>query len=479
MAKPTKVVTKTSKKSSATLASEFKAYAQKLHKEYKVPGVSVALILPDGDHVVNLGVTSIEDPLPIDANTIFQIGSNTKTLTSLTISVLVAQGQLKLDDLVKKHLPKFKLKDNSVAANVTIRDLLTHQGGFQGDLFEETGDGDDATAKVLELLAKSPQVVPLRSHWSYNNAGFFVLGRIIEVITGQTFEAAVTERILEPLGMNITLFDPKEIMTYRFAAGHNKIDNKMVIQRPWLMMRSAAAAGSTCSSTVTDMLRYAHYMLSGKMPPAVKPKKAEKAKAKSPLRSLNRANLWKPQLEIGLSLNGASGTRGRMGQSWFNDSYLGVSIISHGGTTVGHQSDFWFSPEKNVGYIGLTNSSNGHAFNRKLSDWIKREVLGLVMPEPTYVSVKAENLTEFVADYPVIGQPLIIGVELKKDKLILALPNQTTGKTERVLLRPIAPEIALIAEGDYKGFGVEFLRGKHGKVEFIRFGGRLYPRGTA
>lgn len=474
----TKSATKPTPKSSTEIASAFRAHAQKVHKEFKTPGASYALILPDGDHVVNLGVTSLENPLPIDADTFFQIGSNTKTLTSLTISVLVAQGKLKLDDTVRTHLPKFTLKDKSVAAKITIRDLLTHQGGFQGDLFEETGDGDDAVAKVLDLLAKSPQVVPLRSHWSYNNAGFYVAGRIIEVITGQTYEAAVTESVLEPLGMTQTVFFANQVMTRRFSTGHNKIENKFVVQRPWMMMRSAGPAGSTCTSTITDMLRYAHYILSGTMPPAVKPKKGEKTKSKSPLGGLEREHLWNPQVAMGLSINGAPGTRGQMGQSWFNDTYPNATIISHGGTTLGQQSDFWLSPDHRVGFIGLTNGSNGHAMNRKLSDWVKREVLGLEIPEPVYVEVARDSLLEFSGKYPVIGQPLTIGIEFKKGALILAIPNTTTGATDRVPLRFIAPEVALITEGDNKGYGIEFLRNPRGKVAFIRFGGRLYPRGS-
>ena len=469
---------KAPKKSTTALVAAFKAYAEKLHKEHKIPGASLALMLPDGDHIINLGVTSLENPLPINSETFFQIGSTTKTLTSLTISVLIAQGKLNLDDTVRTHLPKFKLLDKSVAAKITVRDLLTHQGGFQGDLFEETGDGDDAVAKVLEVLAKSPQVVPLRSHWSYNNAGFFVVGRVIEAITGQTYEAAVTERVLEPLGMNKTLFFPSQIMTHRFAMGHNKIENKMVAQRPWMMMRSAAPAGSTCSSTITDMLRYAHYILSGTMPAKVKAKKGEPAKPKSPLGGLNRAKLWKTQVSMGLSINGAPGTRGQMGQSWFHDVYPNATIIGHGGTTYGHQSDFWMSPDRRVGFISMTNASNGHAFNRKLSQWIWREVLELDLSEPAYIRIAPGAMLELAGQHPVPGTPLVIGIEFKNGALSLAMPNQVTGKHDLLPLRFIAPEIALITKGDYKGYGIEFLRDGRGTLEFIRFGGRLYPRET-
>ena len=84
---------------------------------------------------MHLGVTSLENPLPINSNTFFQIGSITKTLTSLTCSALNAQGGLELDVPVRTYLPAFRLQDESVVAHRQVRDLLTHQGGFQGDLF--------------------------------------------------------------------------------------------------------------------------------------------------------------------------------------------------------------------------------------------------------------------------------------------------------------------------------------------------------
>jgi CubicO group peptidase (beta-lactamase class C family) len=489
MTAPTPSTPTPSSKSSAELMAAFEAFARPLFEESGIPGVSIGVLLPDGDHILNLGVTSVENPLPINDDTLFQIGSNTKTLTSLTVSVLVAEGKLKLDDTVRTHLPDFKLKDDSVAAAVTVRDLLTHQGGFQGDLFEDTGDGDDALAKILDILAESPQVVPLRGHWSYNNAGFYVAGRVIEAVTGQTYEAAVTDRVFKPLGMDHSLFFPNQIMTYRFAAGHNFIDEQMQIQRPWLMMRSSAPAGGTCTSTVTDMLRYAHYILDGALPaPAGKTEEPDQAETSSTdtaapdtdfapiLSALDRQNLWTPQLDIGISINGFSGDQGRMGQSWFNDPYPQATIISHGGTTIGHQSDFWLSPDRKVGFIALTNANKGHAFNRKLSDWIKREVLGLSASERPEHTPNSEALAEPEGFYLRVGQPTKLSLGVNDGTLELTIPDDTTGGTLVMPLQFISPTTALIREGEVKGYAVEFLRNSSGQIDFIRFAGRLYPR---
>ena len=475
-------MTTTTRRNSSELATAFEQEAKRLMEEHYVPGVTLGLLMPDGDHFVNLGVTSLENPLPVTSDTLFQIGSTTKTLTSLTISALEAQGKLKRDDTVRTYLPDFKLQDESVAAQLTILDTLTHQGGFQGDLFEDTGDGDDALERVLDKLAEAPQVVPLRGHWSYNNAGFFVAGRVIEVVTGMTWEAAVTELVFRPLGMDHTLFFPNDIMTHRFAAGHNKIDEEFVVQRPWQMMRSAGPAGSSCSSTVNDMMKYAHFMMDGTLAPTPEPEDGEDRPAEgtgaepTPLATLDRSRLWAPVRPIGIAINGFPGERGQIGQSWFIDQYENAVVISHGGTTLGQQSDFWVSPDRKVGFIAMTNGSNGHAYNRKLSEWVKREVLGVTPPETGTHQPGEDELNALAGAYLVVGQPMKINVEVREGVLTLLIPDTASGGVKDAALRFIAPDQAIIDGGDMDGYAIDFLRDEQGQVEFLKVVVRLYPR---
>ena len=470
----------TSNTDSLHLVQAFEQEARRLMAKYPVPGVSLALLLPDGDHYVNLGVTSLEDPLPVTAQTLFQIGSTTKTITSLTLSVLSAQGKLNLDDPVRTHLPDFVLQDEAVAARLTLRDLLTHQGGFQGDLFEDTGPGDDATERVLKFLAEAPQVVPMRSHWSYNNAGFYVLGRVIEVVSGQTYEAAVTELVLRPLGMDCTFFTANEVMTHRFSTGYVKVGDDFVVQRPWMMMRSAAPAGSTCCSSAEDMTKYARYLMHGTVSgPWAEPAADEpqpEAAATSPLATFDRTTLWAPVRGIGDSLNGFPGDEGMIGQAWFLDQYPDALIISHGGTTMGHQSDFWVSPDRQVGFIAMTNASSGHLLNRKLSEWVKREVLGLSAPTRDPLSLNVAELTGLSGTYLIPGQPLQITSQVENGQLTFSVPDSASGEPTTAPLQVIAPDRALITGGEMEGFGVEFLRDREGEIDFIRFSGRLFPR---
>ena len=151
---------------------------------YRVPGVAVGLILDGEAYTLNLGVTSIENPLPITDDTLFLIGSTTKTFTATVAMRLVEQGKLDLDVPIRTYLPDFRLADEDAAATVTTRHLFNHTGGWVGDVFESTGNGDDALKKIVARLHEWPQVTPIGSVWAYNNSAFYVAGRVIEAVTG-------------------------------------------------------------------------------------------------------------------------------------------------------------------------------------------------------------------------------------------------------------------------------------------------------
>ena len=101
---------------------------------------------------------------------------------------------------MRAYLPDLRLADEAVAARVTLRHLFTHTGGWAGDYFPDTGEGDDALARAVARLADVPQLTPLGAMWSYNNAGFYLAGRVLEVVAGQPYEALVQERLLAAAG---------------------------------------------------------------------------------------------------------------------------------------------------------------------------------------------------------------------------------------------------------------------------------------
>ncbi len=154
-----------------------------------VPGVAVGVYHDGEEHYAFHGVTSLENPLPVDEHTLFQFGSTGKTFTATAIMRLVDQGRVDLDATVRTYLPELRLQDEDVAQRVTVLQLLNHTAGWSGDVFENTGDGDDALARYVEAMADVEQVTPLGAEVSYNNASLSIAGRIIEKVTGEDVRA--------------------------------------------------------------------------------------------------------------------------------------------------------------------------------------------------------------------------------------------------------------------------------------------------
>jgi CubicO group peptidase (beta-lactamase class C family) len=202
-----------------------------------VPGVAVGVLRDGQEFTAGFGVTNVEAPVPVDANTLFQIGSITKTFTATVALQLAEAGKLDLDAPIRSHT-----------------------GGWLGDYFEDTGFGDDALTKIVAKMAELPQYTPLGETFSYNNAGFYLAGHVIETVTGKSFEANVKELIFDPLGMDNSFFYAHDAISRRVAVGHNIQDGKASVARPWALARAAHAAGGI-ASTVTDMLKYARFQL--------------------------------------------------------------------------------------------------------------------------------------------------------------------------------------------------------------------------
>src|SRR5215207_9079356 len=188
---------------------KFKKIAQKIISEMKrlqVPGVAIGIWHKRKEYSTGFGVTSVEHPLPVTADTLFQTGSISKTFTGTMIMKLVEDGKVNLDAPVKKYVQDFKVQDKAVAEKVTVRHLLTHMGGWVGDYFNDFGNGEDALDRMVNDIARLPQIQPLGTIWSYNNAGFNVASRVIEVVTKKPYEKALQEMVFDPIGLKMSLF---------------------------------------------------------------------------------------------------------------------------------------------------------------------------------------------------------------------------------------------------------------------------------
>ncbi len=219
----------------------FQAKVAELADKHGVPGVAAGLLVGGEEHYGYAGVTSVENPLPVDENTFFQFGSTGKTFTATAIMVLAEQGRLRLDAPVRDYVPALRLKDEDVAGRVTVLQLLNHTAGWDGDVLDDTGDGEDFLDRYVELLATKDQVTPLGATVSYNNAALNVAGKVIENVTGLPYEKAMVELVLKPLGLAQTYYTQAQVVTRRFVVGHElDKDDQPRVARPLFMPRSSA-----------------------------------------------------------------------------------------------------------------------------------------------------------------------------------------------------------------------------------------------
>jgi CubicO group peptidase (beta-lactamase class C family) len=216
---------------------------------YHIPGVAAGVFYNGREYVRGYGITNVDYPVSVDGDTLFRIGSITKTFTGTVIMRLVDQGTIDLDAPVRTYLPSLKLADESVAASVTVRQLLNHSAGWLGDDYADYGRGDDALANYVAGMQKLPQRTPPGQVFAYNNAAVNLAGRLIEVMTGVPYETAIQQQLIDPLGLAHTGFFTDELVGDNITASHVVENGQAVVdldeQPPQIEQEAEqAAAGS-------------------------------------------------------------------------------------------------------------------------------------------------------------------------------------------------------------------------------------------
>jgi CubicO group peptidase (beta-lactamase class C family) len=443
-------------------------------EELEVPGVSVGVYHAGQEHYGYHGVTSIENPLPVDETTIFQFGSTGKTYTATAIVRLVDQGKVALDAPVRTYIPELKLKDESVAEKVTVLQLLNHTAGWSGDVLTSTGEGDDAIAKYVELLADVEQVTPLGASVSYNNAALSIAGRIIEKVTGETYEAALRELLFEPLGLDNTWCFRDEIMSRRFAQGHNQLpDGTIKVARPWGMSRGNSPAGGI-SSDARDQIKWARFHLGD-------------GTAADGSRVLSE-KLVKQMQEPTVDMPG-SALGDYVGISWLLRDIDGVRMVGHGGTMIGQHSDFKMVPERDFAIALLTNCGpNGPQFNERVLRWALEHYIGVIDRDPEPISVGDDVLGQYtgrfetvaaIADITSGAGMLIVNVEIKPEMAAqLHEMGEEVPEQPPILLGLLGGDgdRYIVTDGPAKGLKGYFVRDDSGQIAAVHLGGRLATR---
>jgi CubicO group peptidase (beta-lactamase class C family) len=333
----------------ADASPEFRVVTEALvaaMQQYQVPGAAIGLLAGDREEHATFGVASLSSLRPVMPETLFQIGSLTKTFTGTAIWHLFDAGALALDAPVRTYIPDLTLMDETAAAEVTVGNLLDHSAGWYGDEGFDTGDDDGAIARyVAERLPQLPQLFPVGAFVSYNNAAFTVLGRLIEVATGTTYNAAVKNLLLGPLGLHDSLLEHADVLERPYADGHIALpinDHPAVaVQTPLYLPRSVDPAGGIWSTT-RDLIRYGRFHLDA----------GTVTGAANVVHPDSLRQMREPALPI-------PGTPLQMGRDWFVQDVAGTRVFFHGGDTLGQHTDFFAIPDHQFVLVVLTNGQGG------------------------------------------------------------------------------------------------------------------------
>lgn len=472
----------------STLAADaspaFQAIAKALvtaMEENHVPGAALGILAGDREEHATFGLASLSSLRPVTPDTLFQIGSLSKTYTATAIWRLIDQGALKLDDRVRTYLPHFTVVDKATSEQVAVNNLLDHTPGWYGDEGFDTGDGDIALARyVAERMPQLPQLFPLGEFFSYNNSAFQLLGRLIEVATGATYNAAMRSLLLGPLGLDDTILDHGEVLRRPYADGHvfQPINgqNALAVQTPLWLPRAVDPAGGIWATT-RDVIRYARFHLDTAMSGGVA----------SIVQPATLRRMQEPAMAVpGVPLS--------MGRDWFIQEVAGTRAISHGGDTIGQHTEFVAIPDRGFAFVLLTNNDGGGAAAAPavldaalahypgLDEFVGK--LGLlhaftVPATASPVSLPPAKLAEYTGHY---ADPGIVYAATAKDgglEMALTLIAQP-GTLQPAIPAPPPPPLAvsfLAADaGIAHGMRLPFVRNSAGHVGWVANGLRLTPR---
>ncbi|MGV9821880.1 serine hydrolase domain-containing protein [Nocardia xishanensis] len=434
-------------------------------KQFGIPGVAAGVLVDGRDVFACHGVTSLDNPQPVDSDTLFHLGSVTKTYTATALMRLVAEGRVELDAPVRTYLPQLTLADEDAAARITVANLLNHTAGLDWNLLVDTGDGEDALAEFVARLPELDLIAAPGARASYSQAGYCLAGRIIEKVTGQPVEQALAELILAPLGLTNSFFAQHEITARRFAEGHNaEADGSLTVARLWRPSR-ANNAGGGLASTVADQLRWARFHLGD-------------GGAALPTDALLAMRC--PTVALRASTLGDA-----IGIGWFLRDIDGVRTIGHGGSGNGQFAELLIVPEPDFAIVVMSNAGpEGIACNQAIVRWALEHYLGVLDRDPEPLPYDPSRAAELIGSYAIDAMSLTIAADEAGLNLAVGVKPEIRAASDQEV-PPDYPAAAIgllpgdeyiVTAGGLRGQLGYFSRDESGAVVGIDLGGRLFQR---
>lgn len=472
---------------------DFQKYAVRLLEKGKVP-CAVTAVGVSGKEVYfeGFGYRDVEQQIAPDPDTIFGIGSITKSFTAVAIMQFVEQGKLCVSDPVTEHLPEFRFGKSGAEKGMTVHHLLTHTAGMpplpslnrtlvrsllkdfdRNEGPELSGRAKkahekqvesireltpiDTAEELLEFIADL-DVTPLGppgERFSYSNDSYALLGLIIERLSGEKYEDYVTKHILEPIGMAHSSFESYK--TDNVAVLHNsrQVRGKTVVYpSPLFWSSPSMSAAGFLRSTARDMLRYMEIFRTGGM-----------VGDRRILSEESVEKMTSPQVRVP---GGSAYGYGLIIQP----NYRGVSIVEHGGNLKGVSAQVSCIPERGITGVALTNLGSAPAPSLLLG--AVNVVLGAPVTSARLTfprfEVAPERLKRYEGTY-VSGEGASVKVSAKGNRLILKMQDR------RLIARPTGLDsFAVWIKGSQ--MPATFLRNQAGDIAALHMGYRMIPKVT-
>jgi len=444
-----------------------KADVAELAAQFNVAGVAYAIDV-GGDVVeAHHGVTHVEHPLPVDGDTLFQIASMSKPFAATVVMMLVEDGRLGLDDPVARHVPDFATVGGVHDAGITVRHLLTHTAGWDGDELLVRSVPDGTLADAPAVMSNARQLVEPGTDFTYNNGGFAIAGRLVEYVTGQPFATVLRERILEPIGLGRTVTNADEAILHRVAMRHDVRGGEPQVmydpswQPGWALAPIDLPVGGLISST-NDLLTWLGCWL-------------QRGDDQLSLSASTRSMMCEPHA-------GWYNPTTSQGVGWAVRHVAGVTIHAHGGLTAGYCSYSLFCPELDLAAAVLTNSTTGTPLCKAVTD----RLMGYLGTEDVVGSpdvLASVDQARLAGAYS--GSFGIITVTADVDQLTLTTERHPTapGEWQPATEHPrtakmYSPDHAVVTTpAAYEGTLVDFAPSAPGEpAVWLRSGGRIHTR---
>jgi CubicO group peptidase (beta-lactamase class C family) len=439
---------------------------------FGIPGVAVGVWANGAEGYACHGVTSVDNPLPVDRDTLYVLGSVTKTYTATALMRLVAERRVELDVPVRRYLPELRLADERAEAEVTVLNLLNHTAGLGWDLIVDTGAGDDALASYVAQMTGLEQIAPLGARASYSQAGYCLAGRVIEKVLGVPYEKAIASLVFEPLGLSHSFFAPGDVMTRRFAVGHNLgQDGTLSVARLWKGPRGRNP-GAGIVSSVADQLRWARFHLGEGL--------GEDGVRVLPAELLRR--MKEPTVELRASTLGDA-----LGICWFLRDVDGVRTVGHGGSANGQFAELLTVPDGDFAVVALSNAGpDGIPCNQAVVRWALHTYLGVTDRDPQPLRYDEARAREVAGSYEVDAMTLTIAaapagltldVRIKPEIRAAAGTELPPDHAPADLgLLPGGADEYIVTSGGLDGQRGFFTRDERGAVVGVDLAGRLFHR---